>query len=534
MEEVKIKEGRGFVEIPDGGVITFEVRGLSERAELKSKEYESIYSRYITENMTMQLDDFIVPLWGESHNLYPQEVFSTTSENKLLPELIKKQVKFLFGKGPRLYREVIEGEGEKQRRVRIPVEMREVTEWLESWEETTGEHYWDYLKNLITDYYYVNTCCTKYYFTAARRLHLTPVPSPQGEGRKPLKTPSGGRFKGICALGYVGSDEARLATREKSLTKRIKNRDCEYVIVGDWMNPNKYEYEVYHRFDAAAPFKYPVAIAFNSDKTFSKWMYAFNDWFRGLLEWIRASNLSPRYLNSYLKNALNAHVHVIIPGSWYHAQKDILQNICNENLTGEAPVQLEYKGVRLVGDDKRVIPFYEGMVEQAVIHELKKISELMSGEGKNQGKLWASTRWGEKDGWEFQEFPGKFQEYFKSVIDYDKRADQVILAGKGIASSITNVENDGVISKSGSDVYYNYLIYVASLTLDEYFVMKEINRAIHLNFPEAKRQGVRLGFWIDIPSKLQETSPGDRPNQTATADVKGELRNNEEQKSIEN
>jgi len=27
---------------------------------------------------------------------------------------------------------------------------------------------------------------------------------------------------------------------------------------------------------------------------------------------------------------------------------------------------------------------------------------------------------------------------------------------------------------------------VASLTLDEYFVLKEINRAIHLNFPEAK------------------------------------------------
>ena len=139
---------------------------------------------------------------------------------------------------------------------------------------------------------------------------------------------------------------------------------------------------------------------------------------------------------------------------------------------------------------------------------------------KNQGKLWASTKWGQEDGWEFKEFPGKFKEYFESVISVDKRADQIILAGKGISSSITNVENDGVISKSGSDVYYNYLLYIASLTLDEYFVTKEINRAIALNFPDAAAKGVKLGFWIDIPAKLQDTAPSDRMQQTATADTK--------------
>ncbi|MCL1936771.1 MAG: hypothetical protein FWF52_00035 [Candidatus Azobacteroides sp.] len=69
--------------------------------------------------------------------------------------------------------------------------------------------------------------------------------------------------------------------------------------------------------------------------------------------------------------------------------------------------------------------------------------------------MWASTRWGENDGWEFVEFPGKFKEYFESVISLDRRSDEVILAGKGIASSITNVEKDGIISKSGSNVYYN-------------------------------------------------------------------------------
>jgi hypothetical protein len=513
-QTILMNKGRGFAPIPQGGIMTFEVQGICEREDILHREYEKIYSKYRTENRTMHIGDFTVPLWGEEHNLYPQEVFITTSENKLLPEVIKKQVKFLFGKGPRLYKEVVRDKGEKQHRIRIPVEMPEITEWLDTWEDLGYNHVWDYLKNLITDYYYVNTCCTKYHFSLARR-----VPGKIKNAKK------------ILALSYVGADEARLATRTQSQlpTKRLKNSDCQYVILGDWMFPNSYDYEVYNRFNPADPFRHPEAIAFNTDKTFTKWIYAFNDWFKGLLEWIKASNLSPRYLNSYLKNALNAHVHAIIPGSWYDKQKEILRNICSENLTGDAPIQAEYKGVKLLNEKGEPIPFYETMTEQLVANELRQITALMTGEGKNQGKIWASTRWEKDDGWQFVEFPGKFKDFIDSIITYDKRADQVILAGKGIASSITNVENDGVISKSGSDVYYNYLIYVASLTLDEYFVTKGINRAIHLNFPDAGKQGVKLGFWIDIPAKLQETTPSDRPQQNATPDTKNSLPKNEEQ-----
>jgi hypothetical protein len=512
MNEFQQKDGMGFVEIPTGGVLTFEIQGIAEREEIREKEYQNLYSRHLQDNMTMRVGEFTVPLWGEGHNLYPQQVFSTTSENKLLPEVIRKQVKFLFGKGPRLYREVIRGEGEKQRRVRIPVEMPEIQDWLESWEPNGFDSYWDYLKNEITDYYYVNTCVTQYVYSKSRRL--------VGQNQSSKTLP-------ILVLNYVGSESARLATKKDSLTKRITNKDCNYVIVGDWMQPNRFDYEVYNRLDPAEPFRYPTAIAFNADKTFTKCIYALNDWFKGLFEWIKASNLSPKYLNSYLKNALNAHIHVSIPSSWYQKQEEMLQNICRQNITGESPIQAEYKGVKLLDEKGKPIEFYETMVDQVIANEMKHITSMMSGEGKNQGKMWAHVTWnGEK--WEFDEFPGKFKEYFDSVINLDKRADQVILAGKGIASSITNVENDGVISKSGSDVYYNYLIYVASLTWDEYFVLKEINRAIHLNFPEAKKQGIRLGFWIDIPAKLQDTAPAERPAQTATADTKSNNQKTEE------
>ncbi len=510
-DDIVINNGRGIAPIAGTGVLTFEVQGFAERESIQEKEYRNIYSMYVTDNMTMRVGDLTVPLWGRGHNLYPQEVFSVTSENKLLPEVIKKQVKFLFGKGPRLYKEVIRGEGEAQRRVRVPVEIPEVKDWLDSWEDSGYDSVWEYLKNRIVDYYYVNTCCSKWHFNRARRLD-TDIP---------------GTYK-VRALSYVGADEARLATRQLALNKRIKNSDCNYVVVTDWLNPGLLDYEVYHRFDPANPFKYNTAVSFDCDKTFTKWTYAFNDWFEGLLEWIKASNLSPKYLNSYLKNALNAHIHVVIPGSWYDSQRDILQRICEENLTGNSPVQLEYRGVKLADEKGQAIPFYESMIEELITHELRKITSMMAGEGKNQGKLYATTKWGE-EGWEFKEFPGKFQEFFKTVLDYDKRADQVTLAGKGVPPSISGVDKDGSISNSGSEVYYNYLIYVASLVWDEYFVMKDLNRALYLNFPDTRRQQIKFGFWIDIPAKLQDTAPSDRPQQTATADNKTNLQKTEEQ-----
>jgi hypothetical protein len=508
IEITQLSPGWGEVKIPEWGIFTYEIQGVTEREDIRHKEYENIYNRFISDNYSMQLGEFTVPFWGDGHNLYPQEVFSTISDNKLLPEVIEKQIKFLFGKGPRLYRETVvgndSGDTEKSsRRIRIPVEDKQIQDWLESWESRGFNHHWEYLRNLIMDYYHVRTCVSKYNFTRARRTVPT-VPNVPNVPSIP-----------IAALSYIGADEARLATTDLNYHKRIRNAQCRHVIIGDWLNPSYENYEVFHRFDPADPFKHPTAIAFNADKTFTKWVYASNDWFHGLFEWIRASNLSPKYLNSYLKNALNAHVHISIPYAWREAQRQILQQICNDNLllpAGSAVAQTEYKGVNLLNDKGQPMRFNEGMVEQVLVNQLRALANMMSGEGKNQGKLFATERYGE-EGWKFEEFPGKFAEYFKSVIDYDKRADQVILAGKGISSSITNVENDGVISKSGSDVYYNYLIYIASLTLDEYFICKEINRAIALNFPN---KDIKIGFWIDIPAKLQETTPADRPQNTAT------------------
>ena len=198
-----------------------------------------------------------------------------------------------------------------------------------------------------------------------------------------------------------------------------------------------HEFEIFHRLDPAYPFRYPNAIAFNGCKSFGKWVYAYNEWFTGLKEWVKASNLTPKYLNSYLKNALNAHVHVKIPQAWIKTHEDILKGLCSNNASSqEAQWTREYRGVKLVDPEKKMpYRFSQNMVDDLIANELEKITTLLSGEGKNQGKLYATTKVGQ-EGWEFTEFPSKFKDYFDSVIKYDERADKVTLAGIGISSSV--------------------------------------------------------------------------------------------------
>jgi len=470
----------------DSGVATFEVEGVEFKEDWQNDTFLNLYNRFLNEQKTMTIGEYSVPLWGENHNLYPQEVSTVISNNKLLPSVLQKRIDFLFGKGPYLF----QVENKENKTQRIPYYDSNIMEWLQSWENNGYDNYWTYLFNLISDFYYYKTCISQYHFNRSRRL---------------------GNEKSVIALSYIGSDEARLAAYGKFHNRRIKQSDCTHVIVGDWFLKKGDEFAVFPRFNPAQPLSAAEAIAFNIEKTQGAWIYAYNDWFKGLFEWIKGSNLTPRYLNSYLKNALNSHVHIKIPAVWVNQERNVLTNICNENIReiNANRITKDYNGVRLVDSIGKPFSFSETMLQDRIKFEIGKITNLMAGEGKNQGKAYASISIGQ-EGWVFEEMPQKFKEYFESVISYDKRSDQVIIAGIGISSSITNVENDGVLSKSGSDVYYNYIIYQHTLTKPEEFICREINRAIEMNFPYVKKLGVKLGFNIEIPAKTEDVSAKNR------------------------
>ena len=84
---------------------------------------------------------------------------------------------------------------------------------------------------------------------------------------------------------------------------------------------------------------------------------------------------------------------------------------------------------------------------------------------------------------------------------------QLMLSSKGLDSSISNVSKDGIVSKSGSDAYYNYMIYLNGLTIPETVVCADVNTALKINFPDKYRSGIRIGFYRPAIARQQDTAP---------------------------
>jgi len=158
--------------------------------------------------------------------------------------------------------------------------------------------------------------------------------------------------------------------------------------------------------------------------------------------------------------------------------------------------------------------FHEGLLDAYIKAEMRKLTQFLSGI-TNQGKTFTTYKYqtekGDSVGWEIVPLDMKYREYVTALNDYDKRADEVITSSIGIDSSISNISKDGVISKSGSDAYYNYILYMdANLPTAERVSCSALNEAISINFPALYKQGFRLGLYTDVPSQQQDISPNDR------------------------
>ena len=260
-KEVTIEKipGNRYIASTSEQMFTFEIEGVAQRNDILNEEYRSLYHRFANESTGIQMGNLLVPMWGEGHNLYPQEVFNVISENKLLPEILSKQVEFLFGKGPYLYTEQIVGEGKNQKKIRVPIQDQAIQSWLESWEDNGYNSIWEYLCNIITDYYHVLSCISQYHFNKSARLLKKGI------------TPPNGAYP-IAALSYVPSDRARLACSRSSISPGmpIRNEQCTHIVVGDWLNPNRQSFAVYERFNPRTPFIYNTAISWVKSKTFTR------------------------------------------------------------------------------------------------------------------------------------------------------------------------------------------------------------------------------------------------------------------------
>ena len=316
----------------------------------------------------------------------------------------------------------------------------------------------------------------------------------------------------VAGIETMENRHCRLATTKKdAATDLVYYRDFRFIAVGRW-NYGISNFKIYPKFNLADVDNYKyAAISHHREKSVDEF-YGVNETHEGTKEYIRGSNATARYINSFLRNSLAAKIHIIIPNAWINAKRTQIQKLCDENKKrNKDGVKLYvFNGID-IGTE-----FKESTLIKYIQSELRKISQYLSG-ADNQGKAYATISFKsggtEEERWKIETVDLKYKEYIESLITYDKRADEVLLSSVGLDSSISSVGKDGVISKSGSDAYYNYLIYLMSLTPDEEICCEPFNWAIQINFPLLYKKGYRIGFYREIPSRQEEVKPNERLNQ---------------------
>ncbi|MBV5334185.1 MAG: hypothetical protein JZU49_00075 [Sulfuricurvum sp.] len=485
MEHKKFGNHHGFMR--DGSAaLTYEIVGASDQDSVATDKKE--YVPLVTVGDHFQFQQFTVAAHGADNQL-PALAVSLIRNNPYLPEILKKQVRIAYGQGFGLFIDEETDENKRQRKW-VTTKYPQVMNWLDSWKRFPDmEPFEVYFKRALSEYFYMEGIYS---------MHLT---------NKSRRTGGELPFRGLKAMS---GKKMRLAMNGiLDPRKEISRADLTHALQGRWESPWANETEIYPLFNQANPLANAVSVNYVADLGFDEDIYALPTSFYGLKEWIVGVNLNPKYINSFLRNSLSAKIHIKIPNAWIELKTKTLQNICakNKDLEQDAkPIITNYDGVT-VGT-----VFTYNLVEQLIQKKLSEAINVLSGEGENQGKaFWSRTFLTEHgiEAWEFVEIPTKYKEFITSIIDYDKRALAVILAGKGLDPAISNVTNEGIFN-SGSEIYYNYLLYLDMQRYAEEYVCQDINTQLWINFPELLKERVKGGFYRFAPERQADTSPQDR------------------------
>lgn len=471
--------------VDDNNVISFQVG-----SSISLDEYDNSFTRVKRDVFVPKFQDvngFKVASRGHD-NRSCERIEKDIKGNRLLPRLIDKQIKFLYGKGLMPYKEQIVD----NKLVRVWEKVDVLTEWLESWQNNGIEqNYEDFAFECIKRFYYFRDFFVKMRMSAGKVIAKAP----------------------IAGMELLENKDCRLATlKDDVINDTVLYKDFRYVLFGEWQKGGS-KFKVYPLFKISEIDKYNyAAISHHKEGSVGDY-YGLNETHEGVKTFLKTSNEIPSYIDSFLENSLAAKIHVIIPNAWVEAKRKQIQTLCNENKIRKKDGKqlLKYNGIDC-GTEYRESHFIKFMSE-----ELRRLSEYLSS-SKNQGKAYASYsfingRDGKEERWQIETIDLKYKEYMTSLIDYDKRVDEVLISAVGIDSSISAVSKPGMISKSGSDAYYNLIIYLLNLTADDKKCAEPFNIALQLNFPDLYKQGYRFGFYREIPSRQEEVSTDNRLNE---------------------
>lgn len=471
--------------IADGNVLSFQIGEGQQLFNTAGMLMPQENRSYLHEHQWLSVNGYQVCMRGVNNNLC-DEVTTEIKQNRLLPRLYSKEIKMLYGNGPCAYMQTVEGGKMKREYTALP----EWDEWLNSWQErgmeTTAQ---EFAKTNIKNFYYFGDFFCKFRFARGKCLGMMPV----------------------AGMESVENKHCRLATTRQDIAyEQINYSDFRHIAVGRW-SYGLGNYKIYPKFALSEVDNYLyAAVSHHREKSVDEF-YGVNETHQGARPYILGSNSTATYINSFLRNSLAAKIHIVIPNAWVVSKRSQLTKLCEENKLRKSKDKdlVKYNGIE-IGTEYR-----ESLLVEYMRLELRKIGDYLSG-AENQGKAYSSISFmdasGHEQQWKIETIDLKYKEYIDSLIAYDKRTEEALLSSVGLDASISAVSKDGVISKSGSDSYYNYLIYIMSLTPEDEICAEPFNIALKLNFPNLYKQGYRIGFYREVPQRQEDISPKDRLN----------------------
>ncbi len=474
--------------LDDNNAISFQV-GTDPTMRIGVDPEDSVmtgYNRNILQTRWLNVDGYHIYARG-TDNRKCERIEKDIKNNRLLPRLIGKQINMLYGKGPHIYIKKIE-DGKIERHW---TEQKHIQSWLEGWLKNGMEmSHTDFGMALIKRYYTFRDYFVKNRISRGKAI-----------GRLP-----------VAGLELMENKHCRLATTKQDVASDIVlYNDFRFVVVGNW-NYGAAKFKVYPLFREYEFDNYNFAAISHHRESSVGEHYGENETHEGVKTHLKTSNELPEYIDSFLNNSLAAKIHVVIPAAWVESKRKQIKTLCDENKVRkkENKVPFKYNDIEIGTEYK------ESIIVLYMKEELRRLSQYLSGKN-NQGKAFSTLSFKtgqdkEEERWKIETIDLKYKEYISSLIEYDKHINEVLLGSVGMDASISGISKDGVISKSGADVYYNYLLYLMSLTPDDEKCSEPFNNAIKLNFPDLYAEGFRIGYYRETPTRQEEVSSKDRLN----------------------
>lgn len=364
--------------------------------------------------------------------------------------IMGKKAGLLWGEGPRLYRDAVDGRNIFYRQWTVD---KEIMSDLESTD------FRRHLLGCLVDLCHLEGFWVK--FTRRRGSRI-------GMG-------------GMARVEHVPASKVRLVWPGEGKLP-------EKAMVADFPYANQATSAVYPLFNPDDPLRYPVSLAYYNLYSFGYDHYSMPR-FLGAFDWIELAGTLAPLLMTYNANASAISKHIKSPQSYWDKAEERIKEKC-----------------RLAK-----IPYKSSMLEEFKDKAMEQFAANMSGQ-KNAGKFLHTSSFyndiaEEFEGWEIEPIDNKLKEYIEAQILITKKSEAAATSGFGLDPSLSNLILDTKLG-SGSEKLYALKVFNATETsLPDMILCKPFQTFIDINHPGTD---LKVGLYRTVVEAEKNVSPEDR------------------------